>query len=119
MKQMEALEKRTLAKMKKSQMKHCLTPTLLELDVKKICYSPIRQGQDSPTHPCGSTQAEETTKESKTTDTENEKAEVVYPSRAFICLIVSSIILIIISIIRISLIFVLQTIFEFQKLEHM
>ena len=107
MKWMEALEKRTLAKMKKSQMKHCLTPTPLEMDVKKICYSPIRQDQDSPTQLDGSTEAEETTKESKTTDTENEKAEVVYPKRALICLIVTSIILMIISLIRIILIFVL------------
>ena len=107
MKRMEALEKRTLAKMKKSEMKRHLAPTPLEMDVKKICYSPIRQDQDSPTHPGGSTQAEETTKESKTTDTENEKAEVVYPTRALIVLIVSSIILIILSIIIISLNFVL------------
>ena len=107
MKQMEALEKRTLVKMKKSQTKRCLTPTPSEMDMKKICYSPIRQDQDSPTHPGGSTQAEKTTKESKTTDTENEKAEVVYPKRALICLIVTSIILMIISLIRIILIFVL------------
>ena len=46
MKWMEALEKRTLAKMKKSQMRYCLTPTLSEMDAKKICYSPIRQDQD-------------------------------------------------------------------------
>ena len=37
MKRMEALEKKTLAQMKKSQMRHCLTPTLSEMDVKKIC----------------------------------------------------------------------------------
>ena len=39
MKWMEALEKRTLANLKKSRMKHCLMPTLSEMDMKKTCYS--------------------------------------------------------------------------------
>ena len=80
------------------------------MSMKKICYSPIRQDQDSPTHPGGSTQAEEKNKESKTTDTEDgeAEAEVVYPKRAltfyFVLVSVLSIILIIIGIIIIGLI---------------
>ena len=105
---MEAYEKRTLAKMKKSQMKSCLTLTPSDMGIKKICYSPIRQNQDSPTHPGGSTQVEETTKDSKTTDTENGEVETeeVYPLRAliflFILVSISFIILIIIGIISLT-----------------
>ena len=53
---------------------------------EKICYSPIRQDQDSPTHPGGSTQAEETTRLPKGKDTgdreggQRRELDEVYPS---------------------------------------